>query len=186
LIIDQFDSFTYNLYHYIQPGVEKIEVVRYDQFDPGMENGFDGVVLSPGPGLPSDYPLVKDVILGYGKSHPVLGICLGHQAIAEAFGGMLFNMNEVWHGISRKTIHTGKSILFQDIDTVFFSGRYHSWAVDEASLPACLTITARDDNGTIMALEHDSYPVAGIQFHPESVLTPAGKIIIHNWLNNIS
>lgn len=184
-IVDNFDSFTYNLFHYLQPLAEKVEVIRNDKVSLEKLLQFDGIVLSPGPGLPSDYPNLKEIILELGKTIPVLGVCLGHQAIAESFGGKLFNMPEVWHGIERETIIIKDEILFKNMPETFLSGRYHSWAVSDERFPDCLTVTARDANGTIMALKHNSYPVLGIQFHPESILTPDGKKILENWVNII-
>lgn len=181
-IVDNFDSFTYNLFHYLQPLAEKVEVIRNDKLDLEDLAHFDGIVLSPGPGLPSDYPNLKEIILKYGKTVPVLGVCLGHQAIADSFGGKLYNMSEVWHGVERDTIIVREEILFNNIPKTFVSGRYHSWAVSDEKFPDCLTVSARDTNGTIMALKHKKFPICGIQFHPESVLTNHGKMILENWI----
>ena len=184
-IVDNFDSFTYNLYHYLQPYADHISVIRNDNIAINQLSEFDGIVLSPGPGLPNDYPVLKEIILKFGKDKPVLGVCLGHQAIAEAFSGKLFNLNQVWHGIERETIVVSDDDLFKNIPKNFQSGRYHSWAVSEENFPVCLSVTARDIDGTIMALKHSDFPIRGIQFHPESILTPHGKKIIENWVKTI-
>ncbi len=184
-IVDNRDSFTYNLFHYLQPFAEKAVVLRSDKINVDNLASFDAVVLSPGPGLPDDFPVLKQIILEIGKTKPVLGICLGHQAIAETFGGKLFNMHEVWHGIARDTHVVVNELIFAGIPEIFPSGRYHSWAVSDKNLPQCLTVTARDNNGTIMSIKHNLFPVSGIQFHPESVLTPDGKKILKNWINTI-
>lgn len=184
-IVDNFDSFTYNLYHYIQPFADYISVIRNDEVVINQLSEFDGIVLSPGPGLPNDYPVLEEIILKYGKDKPVLGVCLGHQAIAEAFDGKLFNLNQVWHGIERETIVVSDDDIFKNIPKNFQSGRYHSWAVSEDNFPSCLSVTARDRDGTIMALKHSDFPIRGIQFHPESILTPYGKKIMENWVKTI-
>jgi anthranilate synthase component II len=184
-IVDNFDSFTYNLYHYLQPFADYISVIRNDKILINKLSEFDGIVLSPGPGLPKDYPVLKEIILKYGKDKPVLGVCLGHQAIAGAFDGKLFNLNQVWHGIERETIVISNDELFKDVPKNFQSGRYHSWAVSDENFPSCLSVTARDKDGTIMALKHSDFPIHGIQFHPESILTPHGKKIMENWVRTI-
>lgn len=185
-LIDNFDSFTYNLYHYIQPHVKKADVIRYDKTEIAALQVYNGIILSPGPGLPKDFPLLKEIILDLGKNIPVLGVCLGHQAIAEAYGGKLFNMKEVWHGVARNTVVVKRNFLFRNIRKNFISGRYHSWAVNIENLPNMFIVTAKDDDGTIMAIQHKSLPVTGIQFHPESVLTPCGRKIMKNWVEGVA
>jgi len=182
LIIDNFDSFTYNLVHYIEPLVNKVYIKRTDVVSFKDVANADAVVISPGPGLPSDYPILKEIILQYAAYKPILGVCLGQQAIAEAFGGRLFNLPEVWHGIARETIVVHDDVLFYDIPKQFKSARYHSWVVDEQNLPDDLIITSRDIDGFIMSLAHKAYPLKSVQFHPESVLTRHGKKIIKNWI----
>jgi anthranilate synthase component II len=184
-IVDNFDSFTFNLYHYLQPLTDKITVIRNNEICVDELTLYDGIVLSPGPGLPKDYPILKEIILKFGIVKPLLGVCLGHQAIAEAFGGNLFNLTEVWHGVERNTKIIYEDVLLKDLPKVFPSGRYHSWAVSNKNLPSCLKVTAQDDDGTIMAIKHNEFPIRGIQFHPESILTPHGKKILENWVKTI-
>ncbi|NSW44494.1 MAG: aminodeoxychorismate/anthranilate synthase component II [Bacteroidales bacterium] len=182
LIIDNFDSFTYNLVHYFEPLVNKVNIKRTDVVSLLDVENADAIVISPGPGLPSDYPILKEIILNYAAQKPIFGVCLGQQVIAEALGGKLFNLKEVWHGIARETIVVQDDILFYDIPKQFKSARYHSWVVDEQMLPDELLITSRDVDGFIMSLSHKVYPLKSVQFHPESVLTPYGKKIIKNWV----
>jgi anthranilate synthase component 2 len=184
LVIDNYDSFTYNLVHIIEQyhGVE-ITVIRNDKFKLEELSDYDKILLSPGPGIPSEAGLLLDVIKYYAPLKPMLGVCLGHQAIAEAFGGKLVNLDTVMHGIAMNTIVTKKEdALFRDISSPFLSGRYHSWAVDANTIPDCIEVTAIDDNGLVMALSHKEYNLKGMQFHPESILTEQGKEILFNWL----
>ncbi len=185
VIVDNFDSFTFNLYHYIQPLAKKIEVIRNNKVSLNSLKKNDAVIISPGPGLPKDIPILKELILNFGAHKPILGICLGHQAIAEVFGAKLFNMPEVWHGVERETRIVSDDYIFKDIPKIFKSGRYHSWAVSDENFPDCLSVTARDENETIMALAHKKFNIKGIQFHPESILTPAGKQILKNWVEGL-
>lgn len=185
VIVDNFDSFTFNLYHYIQPLAKKIEVIRNNKVSLNSLKNIDAVVISPGPGMPEDVPVLKEIILEYGAIKPVLGICLGHQSIAEAFGGKLFNMSEVWHGVERETKVVSDDFIFKGVPVIFNSGRYHSWAVSDESFPDCLNVTARDADGTIMALSHKELNIKGIQFHPESILTSFGNKIIENWVKGL-
>ena len=183
-IIDNYDSFTWNLYHYLEPLADEVNVFRYDETDLKILSSFDRIVISPGPGLPSDYPKLKEVIITLGKTHPILGICLGHQAIAEAFGGKLVNLENVWHGIVKHTIITDASEpLFNGLPSDIETGHYHSWVVSSENFPSCLNVTATDENGIILAVSHKKYNVKGLQFHPESVMTPYGKTILENWIN---
>ncbi|WP_093364597.1 anthranilate synthase component II [Sphingobacterium wenxiniae] len=183
LVIDNYDSFTYNLVHLLQELGQKYEVVRNDKFELSYVDQFDKILLSPGPGIPEEAGLLLDVIRTYAPTKSILGICLGQQAIAEVFGGKLFNMPKPLHGVS-------SSIFVKDVTEKLFKnfpadskiGRYHSWAVEKESLPVSLKITAEDENGVIMALSHTEYDVRGVQFHPESVLTDNGKLLIANWL----
>lgn len=184
-IVDNFDSFTFNLYHYIQPFVDTITVIRNNELQLGDLALYNGILLSPGPGLPNDYPILKEIILTYGKIKPILGVCLGHQAIAEAFGGKLLNLKEVWHGVERNTKVVSADSIFKDLPKEFLTGRYHSWAVSDEKFPDCLTVTSRDTDRTIMAIKHNEFSIKGIQFHPESILTTHGKKILENWINSI-
>lgn len=183
LVIDNYDSFTYNLVHLLQELNESYEVVRNDKFDLDYVDQFDKILLSPGPGIPNEAGLLMDVIRKYAPTKSILGVCLGQQAIAEAFGGTLFNLPKPLHGVASSIIVTDESEkLFQDFPRDSKIGRYHSWAVDPSSLPEVLKVTAVDENNIIMALAHKEYDVRGMQFHPESVLTDNGKTLIANWL----
>ncbi|MGQ9846113.1 MAG: anthranilate synthase component II [Bacteroidales bacterium] len=182
LIIDNFDSFTFNLVHYIEPMVKSIKVLRINVLQTHDIHKTDAFIISPGPGVPSDYPKLKELILQFSSTKPILGICLGQQAIAEAWGGSLINLPEVWHGIARETIVVADDILFRNVSPLFWSGRYHSWVVDEKNLPPDFIITSRDKQGYIMSLAHKRFPLKSVQFHPESVLTPEGKKILSNWI----
>lgn len=183
LIIDNFDSFTFNLVHYLEPMVKKVKVLRTDVFSWDDIKLFDAVVISPGPGVPADYPQLKLMLLEFAFQKPILGVCLGQQAIAEAWGGSLLNLPEVWHGIARETVVVEKDVLFNKLPPSFLTGRYHSWVVDEKTLSSDFLVTSRDKDGYIMSLTHKIYPLKSVQFHPESVLTPDGKKILSNWVS---
>lgn len=182
IIIDNYDSFTYNLYHLIKELGVEVKVLRNDKFALNELEKYDKIVLSPGPGVPSDAGLLLEIIKTYARKKPILGVCLGHQAIGEAFGASLTNLEEVFHGVQTIIKQQGNDYLFNGLEKEFPVGRYHSWVVDNKGLPDCLEITALSKEGQIMALKHKQYDVRGIQFHPESVLTPNGKTIIANWL----
>ncbi|GGH21434.1 aminodeoxychorismate/anthranilate synthase component II [Sphingobacterium alkalisoli] len=183
LVIDNYDSFTYNLVHLLQELEQDYVVVRNDKFELKDVEAYDKILLSPGPGIPEEAGLLLDVIRMYSSTKRILGICLGQQAIAEVFGGKLFNMPKPLHGVATDIIVTDDSEkLFRDFPRDSKIGRYHSWAVEKESLPASLKITALDPNGIIMALSHTEYDVRGMQFHPESILTDNGKLLIANWL----
>lgn len=182
LIIDNYDSFTYNLAHLVKELGAEVDVFRNDRFRITMPASYDKIILSPGPGVPSEAGLLEDVIREYQGRIPILGVCLGHQAIGEVFGGKLKNLTDVFHGVQTKALIKGNDYLFNGVDNEIMVGRYHSWVVDKEDFPECLEITAESEEGNIMALKHRSYDIHGIQFHPESVLTPTGKIIIHNFL----
>lgn len=183
LVIDNYDSFTYNLVHLLQELGQEYEVVRNDKFDIDYIDKFDKILLSPGPGIPEEAGLLMEVIRKYAPTKSILGICLGQQAIAEVFGGKLFNLPKPLHGVSSGIIVTDKKEkLFQDFPADSKIGRYHSWAVEPESLPASIKVTAVDENGIIMAIAHTEYDVRAMQFHPESVLTDNGKLLIANWL----
>ncbi|NGM62437.1 aminodeoxychorismate/anthranilate synthase component II [Sphingobacterium sp. SGG-5] len=185
LVIDNYDSFTYNLVHLLQELNCKYEVVRNDKFTLDYVDNFDKILLSPGPGIPSEAGLLIEVIRTYAPTKSILGICLGQQAIAEVFGGTLFNMPKPLHGVATDIIITDEQEkLFEDFPRNSKIGRYHSWAVEKSTLPSTLKITALDPDGVIMALSHITYDVRSLQFHPESVLTDNGKKLIENWLKD--
>ena len=185
LVIDNYDSFTYNLVHIIE-GIlhQQVRVAFNDAISLDEVEQYDAIVLSPGPGIPSEAGITNQVINRYALSKKILGICLGHQAIGEAFGGQLVNLTTVYHGIATpvNVLPANEKKLFKNLPDVMEVGRYHSWVIDEKTFPQDLEITAVDDNGYIMALQHKTYDVQGVQFHPESVLTPQGEAILRNWL----
>ncbi len=188
VVIDNYDSFTYNLVHAIKKisGLP-VDVFRNDEIALEDLEKYDKIVLSPGPGIPVEAGLLLDIIRKYGPTKSILGVCLGHQAIGEAFGGSLTNMNRVLHGIATPVNKTEVStVLFDGLPETFAVGRYHSWIVNESDLPECLKITSYDDKGMIMSMKHTEYDVEGVQFHPESVLTPLGEKMIANWLGKAS
>jgi len=183
LIFDNYDSFTYNLVHAVRKlGYTNLEVIRNDKIALEEVERFDKIILSPGPGIPSEAGILLPLIKQYAPTKPILGVCLGHQAIAESFGGTLENTAEVFHGVSTPVHVVEPDLLFENMQQTFDAGRYHSWIVSRDGLPECLCVTAQSDEGTIMALCHREYDVRGVQFHPESVLTPLGETIIENWL----
>ena len=181
MIIDNYDSFTYNLSHLIKELGAEVTVLRNDQFKLEEMEPFNKIVLSPGPGIPSEAGLLLDVIRTYAGKKPILGVCLGHQAIGEVFGGKLVNLSEVFHGVATPCHIVVDDPIFSGLDRSITIGRYHSWVVSKEAFPDCLEITAEID-GQVMALRHKTLNVRGIQFHPESVLTPDGKKMIQNWL----
>ena len=189
LVFDNYDSFTYNLVHLVEKIIhEKVEVFRNDQLPLEKVKEYDKIILSPGPGIPEEAGLLLPLIKEYAASKSILGVCLGHQAIGEAFGGKLINLSSVYHGVATE-IEVGnepglQSPLFRDLPGRILVGRYHSWIVSDESFPDELEVTARDENDYIMALQHKTYDVQGVQFHPESVLTPDGEKILRNWLRN--
>lgn len=189
LVFDNYDSFTYNLVHLVKKitGLE-VDVYRNDEIALSEVAGYDRIILSPGPGIPGEAGLLLPLIREYAATKCILGVCLGHQAIAEAFGGKLINLETVFHGvatpvtiISHEASHSND--VFTGLQGTMEAGRYHSWIVDDEGFPNELEVTARDENGYIMALQHKQYNVQGVQFHPESVLTPDGETILRNWLN---
>lgn len=182
LVIDNYDSFTYNLVHLLQELGAEVTVRRNDKISLPEVAAFNKIMLSPGPGIPDEAGLLKDIIREFGASKSMFGVCLGHQAIGEVYGGKLLNSNEVWHGVATPVqVVSSDEVLFRDLPVEFKTGRYHSWLV-EKDLPACLEATAVDATGNIMALRHKTHDVRGVQFHPESVLTEHGKEMIKNWL----
>lgn len=184
LVIDNYDSFTYNLVHYIEKltGVFP-EVFRNDEISIDDIENYDSILISPGPGIPEEAGICLDVIRRYASSKSILGICLGHQAICEAFQGKLLNLSTVYHGISSPVkIIAPEDSLFKNFPRIIMAGRYHSWVASRKNLPDCFTITCEDENGIIMGISHRKYDVKGLQFHPESVLTEHGFEIIRNWI----
>ncbi|MDL2302941.1 aminodeoxychorismate/anthranilate synthase component II [Dysgonomonas sp. OttesenSCG-928-D17] len=183
LIFDNYDSFTYNLVHLVKElEYTDVDVYRNDKISLEEIEKYDKIILSPGPGIPSEAGLLLPLIKEYAGKKPILGVCLGHQAIGEAFGATLTNLEDVYHGVATKIKITKPDYIFNGLDNQIEVGRYHSWIVDNKNVPDCLEITAVDDNGQIMALRHKEYDIHGVQFHPESVLTPVGKIIVKNFL----
>ena len=184
VIIDNYDSFTYNLSHLLKELGVKVDVVRNDKFELKDLEQYDKIVLSPGPGIPSEAGLLLDVIRTYAGRKPILGVCLGHQAIGEVFGASLENLKEVYHGVQTEGTQMGNDYIFEGLPERVMMGRYHSWVVAKDSVPECLEVTAMSDDGEIMAMRHRQYDIHGIQFHPESVLTPEGKTIVGNFLKH--
>jgi anthranilate synthase component II len=201
LVFDNYDSFTYNLVHLVEKITHvKVEVYRNDQLPMEKVKQYDKIILSPGPGIPEEAGMLLPLIKEYASSKSILGVCLGHQAIGEAFGGKLVNLSTVYHGVATKirlvsgewsvvseansalTTHHSLSRLFDDLPNEIEVGRYHSWIVADENFPEELEVTARDDNNYIMGLQHKKYDVQGVQFHPESVLTPDGEKIMRNWV----
>lgn len=187
LVFDNYDSFTYNLVHLVEQITgNRVDVYRNDELPLEKVKDYDKILLSPGPGVPSEAGLLLPLIKEYAATKSILGVFLGHQAIGEAFGGTLTNLSTVYHGIAtpvQQIANEGKhSRLFEGLADEFIVGRYHSWVVDQQDFPTDLQVTAKEEHGYIMALEHKNYDVQGVQFHPESILTPDGAIILKNWL----
>ncbi len=182
VIIDNYDSFTYNLSHLVKELGAEVTVYRNDQFELTQLEEFSKIILSPGPGIPSEAGLLLDVIRTYAGKKPILGVCLGHQAIGEVFGGKLENLSDVFHGVATEGTQFGNDEIFYGLPRRITMGRYHSWVVSKEGFPDCLEITAESDEGQIMALKHKTLNIRGIQFHPESVLTPEGRKMLQNWL----
>ncbi|MFT6854268.1 MAG: anthranilate synthase component 2 [Cyclobacteriaceae bacterium] len=184
LVLDNYDSFTYNLVHIIRElgFAEELDVFRNDKISINDVGSYDHILLSPGPGLPKDAGIMPELLKKYASTKNILGVCLGHQAIAESFGGDLYNLTSVFHGIATKNILTNEDPFFTNIPKEFQVCRYHSWAVKGENLPEELLITAVDESGSIMAIRHKEFNVRGVQFHPESIMTEHGKQMIKNWL----
>jgi anthranilate synthase component 2 len=185
LVFDNYDSFTYNLVHLVEKIIhQKPAVFRNDEISLDQVANYDRIILSPGPGIPSEAGLLLDLIKRYAASKSILGVCLGHQAIAEALGGSLINLDTVFHGVATPiNILDNQQGLFAGLEKVEEVGRYHSWIVDESTLPSAFDITARDNNDYIMAMRHKEFDIQSVQFHPESVLTVHGEQIMANWLS---
>ncbi|MES2810866.1 MAG: aminodeoxychorismate/anthranilate synthase component II [Bacteroidota bacterium] len=185
VVIDNYDSFTYNLVHYLEDLNCEVTVFRNDEFYIDEIKNFDKILLSPGPGIPDEAGMLKEVIKTYAATKSILGVCLGQQAIGEVFGGSLTNLEKVYHGVSTPiNISVDDEKLFNGLEKQIEVGRYHSWVVNTNDFPEVLEITSVDENGQIMSLRHKTYDIRGVQFHPESVLTPNGKEILKNWLNS--
>lgn len=185
LVIDNYDSFVFNLVHYLEEFSNQVTVVRNDEIDLESIQAFDAILLSPGPGIPEEAGLLKKIIAEYAGQLPILGVCLGQQAITEVFGGKLQNLSKVYHGVATSIkIIDADEVLFQGLASNLEIGRYHSWVVHQ-NLPDCLLPTSVDEEGNIMSLRHKEYDVRAVQFHPESVLTPTGKKMIENWVNHL-
>ena len=182
LVIDNYDSFTYNLVHYLEDLECEVDVMRNDQLNLEDIEAYEYIVLSPGPGIPDEAGLLKEIIKTYAPTKRIFGVCLGQQAIGEVFGGQLINLDEVYHGIATRISIVKEDRLFEGLPDEIEVGRYHSWVVDP-DLPEVLEATSFDQNGQLMSLRHKEYDVSAVQFHPESVLTPYGKKILENWLN---
>ncbi len=185
MVLDNYDSFTYNLVHYAKElSGESVDVYRNDEITPEQAEKYDKIIISPGPGLPSDAGITLELIKQLAPKKSIFGVCLGCQAIAETYGGSLTNLKRVFHGVATYMNVTDDSErLFVGIPESFTAGRYHSWIIDNDTLPAQLKVTARDEEGTIMAVTHSTFDLRGVQFHPESVLTRYGKQMMMNWLN---
>jgi anthranilate synthase component 2 len=185
LLFDNYDSFTYNLVHLVEKIMnQKVDVFRNDQIALEQVNEYDKIILSPGPGIPEEAGLLLPLIKEYAATKSILGVCLGHQAIGQAFGGILCNLDKVYHGVATNIDILNESApLLKNLGNVISVGRYHSWIVAKENFPSSLEITAEDENGYIMALQHKTFDVQGVQFHPESVLTPDGEKIMRNWLD---
>jgi anthranilate synthase component 2 len=184
LVVDNYDSFVYNLVHYLEELDCVVTVKRNDELDLEEVEDYDKILLSPGPGIPDEAGLLKNIISTYASKKSILGVCLGQQAIGEVFGGKIINLTQVYHGVSSKIkLCVKDEELFSNLEEELEVGRYHSWVVD-MKLPDCLEATSYDENGQVMSLRHRYFDVRGVQFHPESVLTPHGKQIIQNWVNS--
>jgi len=188
LVFDNYDSFTYNLVHLLEKIIhDKVTVVRNDEIALEEVDKYDKIILSPGPGIPKEAGLLISLIKEYAATKSILGVCLGHQAIGEAFGGTLVNLTTVYHGVALPVIVDEKrrktaNDLFVDLPANMLVGRYHSWVIDKVGFPEELEVIAEDNNGYIMALQHKQYDIKGVQFHPESVLTPDGEKMVRNWV----
>jgi anthranilate synthase component 2 len=185
LILDNYDSFTFNLVHYVEQFCDDITVKRNDEITLDEVEAFDAIILSPGPGLPKDAGIMPQLIKRYAPTKKILGVCLGHQAIGEAFGASLKNLNQVHHGVAIPVnILEKDEPLFADLPSRIDTGRYHSWVIDKVTVPAELEVTATDDDDEVMAIRHTTFDVCGVQFHPESLLTPDGLKLIANWVSS--
>lgn len=185
LILDNYDSFTFNLVHYVEQFCDDVVVKRNDEISLDEIAVFNAIILSPGPGLPKDAGIMPELIKRYSSTKKILGVCLGHQAIGQAFDAKLKNLNQVHHGVAIPVTITDESDpLFKEVPVRIETGRYHSWVIDNDTISSEISVTALDDDGEIMAIRHKTFDVCGVQFHPESLLTPNGLQIIKNWVNS--
>jgi anthranilate synthase component 2 len=183
VIIDNYDSFTYNLVHIVEQFCEQVIVMRNDQINWEQIEKSDKLIFSPGPGLPSEVKAMGEIMDRYAKTKAILGVCLGMQYIGEYFGAELINLKEIVHGVPKATLITDRSeLIFKNIPSHFNSGRYHSWALSGNNFPECLNITATDEQDVIMSIRHKEFDLCGVQFHPESIMTEYGKLILKNWI----
>lgn len=183
LIFDNYDSFTYNLVHLTEKILhKKVDVVKNNECSASLLGGYEKIIFSPGPGLPHEAGVMKELILQEAGKASILGVCLGLQAIAEAFGGKLRNLKTVQHGVSLPVQYSQGTKIFEGLSNPFNAGRYHSWVVEKEGLPECFQVIAKNDEGEVMALQHKTFDIAGVQFHPESILTPQGELLMRNWL----
>ena len=185
LILDNYDSFTYNLVHMVEDITNKMpDVFRNDEISIEEVGEYDLIMLSPGPGIPDEAGILKDVIRIYAGKKPIFGVCLGLQAITEVFGGEIINLDEVFHGVATEMKVTDENAtIFKDVSETFLAARYHSWSASDKNFPSDLVVTARDEEGGIQALEHKIFPISAVQFHPESILTEVGEQIVRNFIN---
>ena len=184
LIVDNYDSFTHNLYHYVSQFEKNVEVVKNDKISLTEVEKYDKIILSPGPGLPNEHKNLKEIIEQFSSTKSILGVCLGHQAIAEYFGTQLKNLEDVMHGISTKIIFIKEDVIFKNIPDQIKVGHYHSWVIDEKTLPSCFEVTSKNEDGIIMSIRHKEYDLKGVQFHPESILTQHGLLMIKHWISS--
>lgn len=184
LILDNYDSFTYNIVHAVRESGVEPTVARNDKISLEEIDAFDKIIISPGPGIPSEAGILPEMLRTYAGKKPIFGVCLGHQAIGECFGARLENLEDVYHGVQTPAHVTGEDYILEGMGTDFPVGRYHSWIVSGEDLPDCLVVTSRDDDGKIMSLRHRDLDIHGVQFHPESLLTPGGIRIIANFINH--
>ena len=182
LVLDNYDSFTYNLVHILRELGVDMDIFRNDKISLEAVEDYDKILLSPGPGLPSEAGIMPELLKRYGSSKSILGVCLGHQAIGECYGGVLYNLPTVFHGVVTKIQITESGGLFNTLPEEFNVCRYHSWVIKDANLPSDLIVTSRDELGTIMSVKHRLHDVQGVQFHPESIMTEHGKLLIKNWI----
>jgi len=184
LIIDNYDSFTHNLFHYVKQFEDNVDVVKNDKISLTEVEKYDKIILSPGPGLPDEHKNLKIIIKKYAPTKSILGVCLGHQAIAECFGARLKNLEDVLHGVKTKISFLNTDSLFKNIPNEIKVGHYHSWVIDEKTLPICFEVTSKNEDGIIMSIRHKEYDLKGVQFHPESILTEYGLLMIKNWIQS--
>ena len=187
LILDNYDSFTYNLVHMVEKITGNFPVVfRNDEISIKAVGNYDVIMLSPGPGIPNEAGILKDVIKRYAGIKPIFGVCLGLQAITEVFGGTIINLEDVFHGVATEMRITDKdAVIFKDVPETFLAARYHSWAATDEGFPEEIQVTARDEDGLIQAIQHKIYPISAVQFHPESILTDVGEQLLRNFINSV-